>query len=231
MHWKVFLRFHTLAGTTFLLRKGSLRLGLSLSRADVTTAQIWKSLHIVAAAATAVLTRKREISTCPHHIPALALNNTHLLSELKSNPPSPARKKKHPHTLSKDLFRYFEREIQETGDCGAASLSRPNVKQREVFQEFKMSLLNYLTQKLQNVTPPQGNWGRRGRTGGRANSLTLQLYMVSGRKNTVTALQVGLTWPRLNPAPLTSTWAKQWKQLERLHLCDRLQLLLQNGVW
>lgn len=62
--------------------------------ADVTTAQIWKSPHIVAAIAVAVLTWKREISTCPHHIPALSLNNTHVLSELESNPLSPAAKKK-----------------------------------------------------------------------------------------------------------------------------------------
>ena len=59
--------------------------------ADVTTAQIWKSLHIVAATATAVLTREREISTCPHHIPALTLNNTRLLSELNPLSPPPQR--------------------------------------------------------------------------------------------------------------------------------------------
>lgn len=79
-------------------------------RADVTTAQIWKSLHIVAAIAVAVLTREREISTCPHHIPALALNNTHLLSRAQVEPSIPCRKKKEkkkPHTLSKDLFGYF----------------------------------------------------------------------------------------------------------------------------
>lgn len=49
---------------------------------DITAAQIWKSLHVVAGIAMAVLTRTREISTCPHHIPALTLNNTRLLSKL-----------------------------------------------------------------------------------------------------------------------------------------------------
>lgn len=52
--------------------------------ADVTAAQIWKSLHIVAAIAVAVLTQGREISTSPNHIPALTLNNTRLSSEPKS---------------------------------------------------------------------------------------------------------------------------------------------------
>lgn len=66
--------------------------------ADVTTSQIWKSLHIVAAIAVAVLTQEREISTRPCHIPAVTLNNTHLHSKLKSNPLLSA------HTVQKGSF-------------------------------------------------------------------------------------------------------------------------------
>lgn len=148
--------FHTRTETVFLPRKGLLSLGLAVPTSQ--QLKYGKSLHIVAAIAMAVLTRKREISTCPHHIPALVLNNTHLLSGLKSNPLVPCRKK----TLSEGLFRCFEREIQETGDCGAAPRSTPNVKQHVVFQEFKMPLLNYLTQKLQNVTHHKEIGGEEG---------------------------------------------------------------------
>lgn len=69
--------------------------------ADVTTGQIWKSLHIVAATATAVLTREREISTCLQHIPAPALHNTWLLCELPTA---------EPRALGEDPFRCFVRE-------------------------------------------------------------------------------------------------------------------------
>ena len=69
--------------------------------ADVTTGQIWKSPHIVAATAAAVLTREREISTCLQHIPAPALNNTWLLREL------PAAE---PRAPGEDPFRCFVRE-------------------------------------------------------------------------------------------------------------------------
>lgn len=72
----------------FFCGKVLFSLGVRLAVAYITTAQIWKSLHIVAAIAVAVLTREREISTCPDHIPALALNSTHLLCKLESTPRS-----------------------------------------------------------------------------------------------------------------------------------------------
>lgn len=120
------MRLHTLTETTFLLRKRFSQFRPRPYCADVTQAQIWKSLHIVAAIAMAVLTREREISTCPHHIPARALNSTHLLSEPKSNPQTPAAKKKKRRERKKErkkptrsariLFRCFERKTRETGD-------------------------------------------------------------------------------------------------------------------
>lgn len=116
--------------------------------ADVTAAQIWKILHIVAAIAVAVLTREREISTCPLHIPARALNNTRLPSEPR------AKRLRQPVRSAQDLVKRSECEMPETGDSRAATLSRPNERQHEVFLEFEMSLLNHLTQKLQKGDAP-----------------------------------------------------------------------------
>lgn len=76
--------------------------------ADVTAAQIWKILHIVAAIAMAVLTREREISTCPLHIPALALNNTRLPSKLKAN------RLQKPVQSAQDLVKRKDRWLQSS---------------------------------------------------------------------------------------------------------------------
>ncbi len=83
-----------------------------------------------------------------------------------------------------------------------------------------------------NRDAPQGNRGRGGRTAGRANSLTLQHYTVSGRKNTVTALHEGFTWPRLNPAclpPHGQTDESSW----RGYICTTNYSfsVQQNCVW
>lgn len=63
-------------------------LGLGLAGADVTAAQIRKSLHIVAAAAVAVLTQGREVSTPQHHIPPI---DVCLLTQQKLDLPVPRR--------------------------------------------------------------------------------------------------------------------------------------------
>lgn len=82
------------------LRKG---LGIPLPCLSALTSEslrYGKTLHIVASVAVAILTRQRDISTCPQHIPAPTLNITYL-SRLKSNPLSPAAKT---CTISDDLF-------------------------------------------------------------------------------------------------------------------------------
>lgn len=90
------------------------------------------------------LTWERDISTCPHHIPALTLNNTHLLSKL--NPRPLPQKLIHSVKMFSDTL-----PVKPRRQLTVALLSRPNVKQHQLFQESKMSFLNYLTQKLQNV--------------------------------------------------------------------------------
>lgn len=122
MCWNVFLLICSLRETILSLRKRFAQYWPRPHCADVMTAQIWKSLHIVAAIATAVLTREREISTCPNHIPALTQNNTHLHCELKPNPLSSATKTHRSHWETS--FRYLDCEIQETGDCRAVSLDQ-----------------------------------------------------------------------------------------------------------
>lgn len=151
----------------------------------------------------AVLTREREISTCPHHIPALALNSTHLLSENWSRIVSPLLPK--PAATQRGSLQmlwmwnpgdrwlqsgYTIQTKRETA-CGIPGISN-------------LSLLNYLTPKLQKVTHRNEVGGERGgRTGGRANnSLTLRHDTVSRRKNTVTALHDEFTWARFNPTRL-----------------------------
>lgn len=163
-----------------------------------------------------VLTWEREISTCPHHIPALALNKTRLLSEL--NLWFTLFKKL---TTSARIFFFLISKIQGTGECGAASLSRPNVKQHEVFQEFKMSLLNYLAQKLQKVTRPREKVGVPDDW---ASALTLHHCMVTRRNNSVPILQerIDLIW--LNPAFLLTHGPNKGNSW-RGRICDQTQLI------
>lgn len=101
------------------------------------------------------------------HSSPRAKQHARLLSKLKSSPPSPAHT-----TPTGSLLAFYICKLKEAGDGRAASLFGPNVDPYEVFLEFKTSLMNHLTQKLQNVTHLRS--GRRGgeTTGVRAKSLT-----------------------------------------------------------
>lgn len=85
--------------------------------------------------------------------------------------------------LCKDLFECFECEILETGDCGAATLSRANVKQHKYPRNLQCLSLDSFDKEAPKGDAPQRG-GRRG--GGRASSLTLQHDTASRRKSTVT---------------------------------------------
>lgn len=128
--------------------------------ADVTAAQIWKSLHIVAAIAVAVLTQEREISTCPHHIPALALNSTHLPSELQSKRLSTAAKacshsaRIFSNALNVKSWRQVTVERLHYPDQMWNSVSIPGIS--------NVSLLTHLTEKLQKVTHRREVGGEEG---------------------------------------------------------------------
>lgn len=91
-----------------------------------------------------------------------------------------------------------------------------------------MSLLNNLTQKLQNVTHHEEIKGGGGRTGGRANSLTLHGVEEEERCHGA-ACRIHLT--PIKTSPFTSTWAKRWKQLERRRLCDQIHLVCAAKLW
>lgn len=133
-------------------------------------APIWKSLHIVAAAATsAVLTQEREISTCPHRIPGPAPSTTYLLSSpslsfplllLRSSAPTS------PHSLTHSFLLVVRPGSSSLTQSVVRSprrviLSRPN---QQVFQEFQMSLELFNTEAPKGDAPQRsrGKGGRRG---------------------------------------------------------------------
>lgn len=118
-------------------------------RADVTAAQIWKSLHIVAAPAVAVLTQGREVSTARRRIPATALSADVC----------------RPRSWIWPVPRRSALTVSETGNRRASTPPRPSVRQREAFLEFKTSLPNYLARALQKVTHRNEIEGRGGRAG------------------------------------------------------------------
>lgn len=84
----------------------------------------------------AVLTQGREVSTSLRRIPATALS-ADVCRPGRMCWPVPTRS-----ALT----------ISETGEHRASTPSRPNVRPREAFLEFKMGLLNYLARELQKVT-------------------------------------------------------------------------------
>lgn len=107
----------------------------------------------------AVLTQGREVSTSLRRIPATALS-ADVCRPGQMCWPVPTRS-----ALT----------ISETGEHRASTPSRPNVRPREAFLEFKMGLLNYLAQELQKVTHHNeiGGERRAGRSGGWSSSLPL----------------------------------------------------------
>lgn len=112
------------------------------------------------------------------------------------------------------IFKFFECEILETGDCTAATLSRPNVKQHEVFMEFEMSLLNYLTQKLQKVT-------HHNEIGGEEGGLVAELTPGGGEGLSQRYMLDSLDLDWILPAHFHMCKLKK----TILHLHDKLQLL------
>lgn len=172
----------------------------------------------------AVLTREREISTCPHHIPALALNSTHLLSENWSRIVSPLLPK--PAATQRGSLQmlwmwnpgdrwlqsgYTIQTKRETA-CGIPGISN-------------LSLLNYLTPKLQKVTHRNEVGGEREEGGLVAEPITLWLYGT-------TRCRGGKILSRrymMNSLELDSIQPAYFHMCELMrtmpHLYDKLQLL------
>lgn len=98
----------------------------------------------------------------------------------------------------------------------------PNVKHPDVFLEFKMSFLNYLPQKPQNVTQHKETGGEEGGLVSKPALPTLHGVKEEEYCHGATS-RIHLT--SIKSRLLTSTWAYLRKQLERLHLYDKLQLL------
>lgn len=136
----------------FFCGKVLFSLGVRLAVAYIITAQIWKSLHIVAAIAVAVLTREREISTCPDHIPALALNSTHLLCKLESTPRS--------------LFaKYSDKRTDKSGrrDCVTTWSRYPDTLRNSMRHSRNPTRLSWITLHRSSIKRdvPQGNRGEK----------------------------------------------------------------------
>lgn len=136
----------------FFCGKVLFSLGVRLAVAYIITAQIWKSLHIVAAIAVAVLTREREISTCPDHIPALALNSTHLLCKLESTPRSLSAK-------------YSDKRMDKSGrrDCVTTWSRYPDTLRNSMRHSRNPTRLSWITLHRSSIKRdvPQGNRGEK----------------------------------------------------------------------